>query len=242
MIVNRRKYITYNETLNAELQVLGFKRKARDWFVRKFNDTEQRIGFSHATYSEKHVKYYAIHIHLIFPKIQEIIDALEILTFAGFGMEIGYLMPENKYYEWRIAESDSDLYVEKVVKEIVQYIQKYVIPYIEKYSTIYSFIKGLENRELKSVPNEKYLLPILYYLEGDQKRAVRYIEQTFQTMSKYFPDIDSKFVQSVYGITNANLRENKEYGLYKKFMNKFKSWVKDLESQGAVPLRFPCDI
>lgn len=205
---------------------LGFKRTGGDWFVRQFNDTEQKIGFSHATYSEKHVKYYAIHIHLICPKIQEIIDALGILVFPGLGIEIGYLMPEKRYYEWRIAESDSDSYVEKVVVDMVSKIRKHVIPHIEKYSTINNVIKGFEDYELKSPSNDKYLMPILYYLEGDMEGAVKYIEQTFQSMNQFFTNRDVEFMQDLYGESSATLRENKEYVLYKEFMEKFKSFIK----------------
>ncbi len=225
--IRKRKYITYNETLNAELQILGFKRKDDRWFVREFNDTEQRIGFSHATYSEKHVKYYAIHVHLVYPKIQKIIDTLGVLIFAGFGVEIGYLMPENKYYEWRITETDSDSSVEKIVINMVSNIQKYVIPYIEKYSTINRIIKGLEKSELKSISNDKYLLPILYYLEGDKEHAIRYVEQTFLRMHKTHPNRDVELVQNIYGEKAATLRKNKNYYCYKDFVEKFTKFVRD---------------
>ncbi len=223
--IEKRKYITHNKTLNEEMKYLGFKRKGGDWFVKQFKDTEQKIGFSHATYSEKNVKYYAIHIHLIYPKIQEIIDALGILVFSGFGMEIGYLMPENRYYEWRIAESDSDSYVEKTVEDMLSKIREYVIPFINKYSSIHHILKGIENHELRFISNEKYLIPILHYIEGDRDYAIQYIRQSFKKMEKFIPNDDVNILQDRYKEKPVSFRENKEYGVYKTFLDNFEKLV-----------------
>lgn len=223
--IEKRKYLTYNEVLNAEMHILGFKRKGGDWFVKQFKDTEQKIGFSHATYSEKNVRYYAIHIHLIYPKIKEIIDALGVLVFAGFGMEIGYLMPENRYYEWRIAESDSDSYVEKAVEDMISNIRKYVIPFIDKYSTLQQLLKSIENSELRFISNEKYLIPILHYIEGDGDSAIQYIRQSFKEMKKLIPNNDINNVEYRQKEETASFRENKEYGVYKTFLDNFEKLV-----------------
>lgn len=219
--IEKRKYLTYNEVLNAEMHILGFKREGGDWFVKHFKDTEQKIGFSHASYSEKNVRYYAIHIHLVYPKIKEIIDALGVLVFAGFGMEIGYLMPENRYYEWRIAESDSNSYVEEVVEDMISKIRRYVIPFIDKYSSLHQILKGIENSELRFISNEKYLIPILHYIEGDRDYAIQYVRQSFEKMEMFIPNHDINIVQDEYKEKTVSFRENKEYGVYKTFLEKF---------------------
>ena len=108
--MKKNRYITYNEDLSSKLLSIGFIRKGGNTYVKKRGTVKYELSFTHSTHNEPHVRYYTITLSIEYQNVQEIIDNLDVVI-GGFGFNLGYLLPEYSFKEWKIAETSSDEYI-----------------------------------------------------------------------------------------------------------------------------------
>lgn len=218
------KYITYNDRLTSKLNNLGFKRKNMNSFVKYDNDARQELFFCHATHYEHHVRYYSIGVHIEYPALIKLATEMDTYTY-GIGVDLGYLMPQNEYHEWRCTENDSERTLTKIADDMILNVTKYAIPFFNRFSTLNSFMKGLEGEELRNRTNCKYSLPFVYLALGDKERALEYIQEILKmlqdTPKEPVTEIINKPDQVIIQFT-----PNKEFVVFSTFADKFFQYVK----------------
>ena len=203
----------------AMMKELGFiKTKGR--FVKMHNEACLGLGFSYT--SHNHVRYYYGSYHGNYPKIIELAESIGEYTWGPNGL-IGYLMPQNTFIDWRLAENDSDDYYLSMVKDIIEAERLYVLPYIENLSTIRSFIEALESDAVHFSYDRKSV-PIAYLLLGEKEKALKYIDNRLDKLAHDDeigrpPEtiIGEDYIKEVY-----YPQENKELIIYQEFAEKFK--------------------
>ena len=152
----------------ALMKELGFKKKGY-FFVREYKESVQSLGFGHSTHGEKHVRYYDLSYGVDYPLIEKLANKIGEDVF-GYGRHAGYLMPQNTYVEWRLAETDSDEYYLNLINEIIAELKRYVIPHMESISTIRDFIDSVENGIVPYDSYDNKSVPIAYLLLGEKER------------------------------------------------------------------------
>ena len=223
--MSKRKYITYNEELTSQLGVLGFKRKRGYSFVKEMGEAVCELAFSHSTHHEHGVKYYSVNMLIEYPKAQEIINKI-CKTNLIIGDNIGNVMLEHFYKEWRVSETDSDDEVAVVVNDIYNVIVSYAIPYFRRHSRIENVLEDLEKCNLRNQANVDYYLPLLYYLTGNTKLAVSFLERELnrkeRLSKKTFDDYPSELPEPHQSIET---QEERSYKAYKEFTVKFMQYI-----------------
>jgi hypothetical protein len=164
------------------LKQLGFK-KSRGVFGRNEKESIMKLRFGHGTYGQKFVRYYDCLYVIDYPKINEVAAELGELVF-GQGGQIGYLTPEYRFREWRLADSDSDEYYLHMINDIKETMTQYVIPYMEKYSTIEAFVKGVESGNISPNFFDNKAVAIAYVLLGRKDDALHYLDQCIEEQKK----------------------------------------------------------
>ncbi len=145
------------------------------------------LNFSHSTYGIPNVKFYSVQAEVVFPKLSEL--SKELCTIVpvntAISANIGYLFPSYKTYkEWRVAEDDSDEYVNSVIEEISNGIHDNVLPLLERHTCLKQLLYDIVNAKMpKGWWYDTFCLPpILYYAEGNATEAQAYMEQMMQQL------------------------------------------------------------
>ena len=175
------------------LKQLGFK-KSRGVFGRNEKESIMELRFGHGTYGQKFVRYYDCVYAIDYPKINEVAAELGEFVF-GLSGQIGYLTPENRFREWRLADSDTDDYYLHMINDIKETLGQYVIPYMEKYSTIEAFVEGVESGNISRNFFDSKAIAIAYVLLGRKDDALHYLDQCIEEQKKL--DIYGKGVEVV---------------------------------------------
>ena len=204
----------------ALLKELGFK-KTKGQFVKMHNEACLSLGFSYT--SHNHVRYYYGSYKVNYPKIIELAESIGEYTWGPNGL-IGYLMPQNTFVDWRLAENDSDDYYLRMIKDIIEAESLYVLPYMEKLSSIRSFIEALESGTVQFSYDRKSV-PIAYFLLGEKEKAMKYIDNRLDKLAHDDeigrpPEIvvGEDYVKEIYyPQENTALRD------YQEFAKKFKT-------------------
>lgn len=200
----------------------GFKKKANMIFQRDFEDAIQGLIFGHSTHGEAHVRYLTFTAMLSYPSIDEIMTQLDD-NLGRIGINIGYLMPEKDFKEWRFASNDSDEYIRQTLDSIVLAVSQYALTFLDKYSTINELTYGLESGNLRSLweDRERYL-PIIYYMSGNKKQASLYIDNAIKRRINSFPIEEYKLMQEIHGESAIQIPPNKALDSYMPFAENFK--------------------
>lgn len=206
----------------AMMKELGFK-KSKGEFVRMHNEACLRLSFSYATQNEKFVRYYYGSFSINYPKVIEEANKIDEYVYGPNG-HIGYLMPQDGYVDWRLAEDDSDDYYINIINEIVDAEEKYVIPYLEKLSTIRSFVDSVESGTMRFSYDRK-TMPIAYLLLGEKDNALKYINNHLYKLAHNneigrLPEI---IVGEDYVKEISYPQENRALINYQEFAEKFKN-------------------
>lgn len=180
------------------MKLFGFK-KTKYGFVRHDRESIMKLSFGYGTYGQKIVRYYDCMYSIVYPKIEALADSIGEYVCGPHG-QIGYLTPENRFREWRLADSDSDEYYLHMINDIKEIMGQYVIPYMEKYSTIEAFVKGVESGNISPNFFDNKAVAIAYVLLGRKDDALHYLDQCIEEQKN--KDIYGKGVEVV---------ETKEY-------------------------------
>lgn len=226
--VMAKRYITYNERLNEKLNHLGFRRKNKKTFIKKYGDGVQSIMWGHSTYhDEPHIKYYSVSVFIDFPVVKKIEKEAGVLT-SGFGRGLGYLGPNPVYKEWRLADIATEEEITEVIDEVVGLIE-YAMPVIDRYSTIKNVIIDMEDNKLKFGMNAKVLSPVLYLADGQPEMACKYVDNILSNLERKFKIEVSEIqrLRELYGTDNIDVNSGKQRELenYRIYAEKLKSYV-----------------
>lgn len=199
----------------------GFK-KTKEIFIRNEEESVFGLSFGHGTYGQKFVRYYDCLYYVNYPKIEDVAKRMGEYVYGHYG-QIGYLMPENRYVEWRLADSDTDEYYLLMINEINEAITKYVIPFMEKHSTIETFVSGVESGNIKATFNRK-AVAIAYVLLGRKDAALHYIDKCIEEEKQL--DFFGKGIQITEGKDYKKItifpQENKNLADLLTFVQKLK--------------------
>ena len=202
------------------LKELGFK-KTKGQFVKMHNEACLSLVFSYT--SHNHVRYYYGSYKVNYPKIIELAESIGEYTWGPNGL-IGYLMPQNTFVDWRLAENDSDDYYLRMIKDIIEAESLYVLPYMEKLSSIRSFIEALESGTVQFSYDRKSV-PIAYFLLGEKEKALKYIDNHLDKLAH--DDEIGRPPETIIGEDYIKVvsypQENKELIIWQEFAEKFKN-------------------
>ncbi len=206
------KYITYSELLCRELTHIGFKRKKRDEFVKKYNGFIQMINFCHSSRIPGCREYYII-AGLAYPELEKMGMDLGVYTAGAWGMNIGYFTPQNSFIEWHVENSASEDDVREVVNDMVNLIKTYAVPFLDKYSDINEILFELEEGT-KLVPHHSdYNLPLLYFMIGEKDNAISYMNKELKRkeLKAFHNEYPIEIQNRIDSHNPAIVREYKEY-------------------------------
>ena len=161
------------------MKQIGFK-KTKEKFVRNEKETIWGLSFGHGTYGQKQVRYYDCLYSVDYPKITEAAKQMGEYVYGHYG-QVGYLMPEKRFVEWRLADYDTEEYYLSMINDIKDALNNYVIPFMEKYSTIDAFVNGVESGNIKESFDHK-AVAIAYVLLGRKDDALRYMDEVIDCL------------------------------------------------------------
>ena len=226
--VMAKRYITYNERLNEKLNHLGFRRKNKKTFIKKYGDGVQSIMWGHPTYhDEPHIKYYSVSVFIDFPVVKKTAKEIGIIT-NGFGGRLEYLGPNPVYKEWRLADIATEEEITKVIDEVVGLIE-YAMPVVDKCSIIKNVIRDMEDNKLKIDMDAKVLSPVLYLADGQPEMACKYVDNILSNLERSFKIevSETQRLRELYGTDNIDVDSGQQRELenYRIYAEKLKSYV-----------------
>ena len=192
MVMEKKKYISFDTRIITELDNLGFKRKNKHWFIRQLSeDIIQTLIFGHNTHGQKHVRYYEVRTAIELPVVLKIANDLNIYTpmTALLSVNIGELMPKKEYLEWAIGVDTDKKHDNRVVDSMLYHIKKYAIPFLNKFSTTSAIVEGIKKRAFVGHYGDDLHACIALLLYGSADDFLWFVEK--RSYEKQFLDIDS---------------------------------------------------
>ena len=206
------------------MKQIGFK-KTKEKFVRNEKEFIFGLSFGYGTYGQKQVRYYDCLYSVDYPKITEAAKQMGEYVYGHYG-QVGYLMPEKRFVEWRLADSDTEEYYLSMINDIKDALNNYVIPFMEKYSTIDAFVNGVESGNIKESFDRK-AVAIAYVLLGQKNNALRYMDEVVEKEKRkdFFGKGVEIEVTKEYRKETSYPKENKYLKEYLEFVQKLKVWM-----------------
>lgn len=198
--------IETNREFKVKMLELGFKKDKFDFFNKPLNDCVQSIGFGHASHIEVGCRYYFMSIYLQYPQLQEL--AMELNTHIyDIGTNVGYIMPQNKFIEWRLSKNDSAEFLLEYIDNMIFVCKQYAIPFMDMYTTLEDLHIGLSEKRFNNFSVDPCLQPILLrYLKG-KDAALIYLKEQMETFPKYL-DIPDTSISNTNGENNNRIRKD----------------------------------
>lgn len=216
--------------LSERLAESGFKKKGYGYFVRLADEnTIQNIGFVYTTHGENHVRYLSPSVGIVYRDVSKLelqlrnLEPSKYPDYVGAMIcsIIGYLMPVNNCVEWKFTVDED---VVKETNAMADIIIKYGIPYMEKLSDRDEVIYGLEIGKYGG--NREFILPILHYLRGNNKRALECIDDFTKKLSEYSSQEDYARLKEITGSDKDICVVNNGLKYYLEFAENFKQMLK----------------
>lgn len=217
--------------LSERLDKYGFKKKEYNYFVRMADEkTIQNIGFNIATYGEKHTFYLSPSPGIIYKDVTELeiqlrnLERPEYPDYVGamLCLPIGYLMPAKDYIEWRFTQSED---VAEKTNAMADAIIEYGIPYMEKLVNRDEVAYGMEIGKYGG--SREFVLPILYYLRGNNQRALECINEFIKKFSaaSHLEDYEVDILKQLSGEGDKLYEINNALKSYLEFADNFKQMI-----------------
>ena len=218
----------------------GFKRKVLNTFVRQLDDNRiQNIGFTIANCGQKYSFYLNPVIGVAYKNVNrldaQLNNALPFkypeYVYATISTPLGYLMPENTFKEWKFSNQED---VEKEVNSMADAIIGYGLPYLNEFSDEDNLVYGLECDKFH-IGEVKYdLLPIFYYLRGNNERALQCIENAIKMLGQVHSQEDYEILERL-AADNGELYalDNKSLNAYMIFVENFKRMIEMKSYKGG---------
>lgn len=110
----------------------------------------------------------------------------DIETFI-IGGQIGFIMPEQKYIQWRMNRA---MPCTPYVDNMMESIQKYAFPYYEKMKDLNTMLNIVELRKGISNDRRDYYYPVMLYLAGRKEEGLRHIERVLDIERYHGPNLE----------------------------------------------------
>jgi hypothetical protein len=167
-------------------------------YIRQFDkNTIEMVGFTIASHQTPGVLYVNSLIGLHYRPLQELFytikgDDYEKNRYSGtLASPLGYLMPCEDYKEWEFSDQSN---IKDVVDDLLYSIRAYGFSFIERYKEPNELLKCLEERKYILEMTRIYKLPIMYYLLGNEDKALEYIKMFSNRCNKNTID-DQKYLE-----------------------------------------------
>ena len=164
-------------------------------FVKTFSDGINgfiSLGYSncltpHTTYVDINIGYGEDRSNNL---LQDLLGRKRIHnSYACCNINYCDLFPESKYsdYVWKI---DDETSVKKVASIIITNVNNHIDPFLSEVCTAKTYIdRVLEGKHL-TTSRKDHLIPIVYYLLGEKKKGLAYIEKQLSEGGTHYSDID----------------------------------------------------
>ena len=202
--------------LEEKLLEFGFEKKMLNTFVRQLDDNRiQNIGFTFANCGQKYSFYLNPVIGVAYKNVNRLAAQLNNAlpfkypeyVYATISTPLGYLMPENTFKEWKFSNPDDED----------------------------NLVYGLECDKFH-IGEVKYdLLPIFYYLRGNNERALQCIENAIKILGQVHSQEDYEILERL-AADNGELyvEDNKSLNAYMIFVENFKRMIGMKSCKGEV--------
>lgn len=206
----------------------GFEKKKLNYYIRIVEDNViQTIGFSHATHGENHTVYITPIVGVTYRNVNKLMIQLRNLSpdvpeyyTPMISLPIGYQMPVNDYKEWKFT-IDQD--VEKEANDMADAIIQYGFPYMEELTNEDELVYGLEISRYSYICEQVYyILPILHYLRGNNKRALECMDEFIERLSYFPPQDEYDRIKALAGDNGEFCIVNNGLKAYLAFVENFK--------------------
>lgn len=168
--------------LDQELNNLGFKKKKYYYYCTKDRDSSLSIHVGNRRSYEKGVVILSVSVGVAIHSVNELYIKLtdcqnnpDVSIYSPIVCKnMGYIMPQNSYKEWRFEEKN---FVEQSLTELVESIKKYAFQYYEDRngnSKIEYYVKETNEVTTKMARDEYY--PIILFLSDRKDEAVQYVK------------------------------------------------------------------
>lgn len=170
-----------------KLSVYGFKRRKDIFIYRKYNNEilQQFICSGNIDKTDRIVKY-SIGIWFEYTKLGEFIQKqfnIPPTSITIIKCNIGHLMPINTYAEWVFKVGED--YINKAEK-LVEYIIQYGFPFLYSFSEKKHMIESIKESPIVLTDTLTYLLPLIYYLNGNKEKALEILNTSIPLYQKHF--------------------------------------------------------
>ena len=202
--------------LEEKLLEFGFEKKMLNTFVRQLDDNRiQNIGFTFANCGQKYSFYLNPVIGVAYKNVNRLAAQLNNAlpfkypeyVYATISTPLGYLMPENTFKEWKFSNPED----------------------------VENLVYGLECDKFH-IGEVKYdLLPIFYYLRGNNERALQCIENAIKILGQVHSQEDYEILERL-AADNGELyvEDNKSLNAYMIFVENFKRMIGMKSCKGEV--------
>ena len=185
-----------NKKLADKSAVLGFVKKKGLYIKPITENIYGTLGFSPyiSSYTKQILSNTVIGVRIESVEVllhRLCFDEREKFLSYTLGMNIGYLMPQRKYYEWDFSnEKQIDSQIESWSNALQEYGYNYYkeMGNFDKVFDIFNNDKNITNSQ-----KETYI-PVLYYLMGEKEKGLKYIEETIK---KYNHITRDKFLKVI---------------------------------------------
>lgn len=128
-----------------------------------------------ATYGQKHVCYLAPSMSVCYPKAAALLEELAVYYISSVALNVGYLMPEDNYKQWKFALGQDIIpNVDSMAEAIIQY----GIPYLNELSDEMNLIEVFDKPLYRIGSTTKsYLVPVIHFFRGEKELALQSLER-----------------------------------------------------------------
>lgn len=175
-----------DKEIDQRCKDLGFKKKKYNYYKPLTDSTMAIIGFGRTSFSQTGRFFINAIIGVFRKDIDDIYSRLTGYTCAKhmqptIGIQLGYLMPINDYYEWDIVDGEDN---HEKFDDIFFNIKKYGFPYQSEMADLDNVFAAFYRRDrgILNTAREK-ILPILYYMKGEKEKGADFIHETIERNS-----------------------------------------------------------
>jgi len=184
--------VDFEKRIAELMKSISYKKRKYSFIKQIDENIFGIIGFGSVSYQIRGTVFVHPTVGIYNKAVDDIFHQLTNLKGDGYYQPVintsfGYLTPQNEYKEWLVNDDNID----SVNLELIDVIKLYGLPFIEKYKDPEILMKCVADKKYILSENRDYILPILYYLNGDKHKGLQYIEDNINqsnnpVYSKYY--------------------------------------------------------
>ncbi len=157
------------------------------------------LGFGLSNFGIKGVLYINVSFCVVNKNVQKLFLSLfGLKDYDGYinnPMENLDCLVEGKSYNdltWKVKEEED---INEAIGEIVYYYTNYINPFFNQFNSWEKYSFAVKDYKIDR-SGRNYILPIIYYLEGNLDRALEYITQRAKDTKAYSNKSDELFIKN----------------------------------------------